>query len=171
MKYFDQLKEYSDNIVNSVRHDIRQILQNYLLLAAESESESAVFSFSSSSLSNCLASILKSSSLKKIKSRFKSKRLSLTVTTVQNEKLSSHAIALRHEVCEKIVRNRVKEKRIMKNYSKNRQLFFDQEETIILRFVNEFIALRFSLRKYMIKEKVLLLLKKRRISNHKLREN
>jgi hypothetical protein len=93
------------------------------------------------------------------------------VTTVQNEKLSSHAIALRHEVCEKIVRNRVKEKRIMKNYSKNRQLFFDQEETIILRFVNEFIALRFSLRKYMIKEKVLLLLKKRRISNHKLREN
>ncbi len=48
----------------------------------------------------------------------KSKRLSLTVTTVQNEKLSSHAIALKHEMCEKIVRNRVKEKRIMKDYSK-----------------------------------------------------
>ncbi len=171
MKYFDQLKEYSDNIVNSVRHDIRQILQNYLLFAAESESESAILFSSSSSLFSCLASVLKSSSFKKIKSMFKSKRLSLTVTTVQNEKLSSHAIALRHEMCEKIVRSRVKEKRTMKDYSKNRQLFSDQEKTIILKFVNEFIALRFLFRKYMIEEKILLLLQKRRISNRKLREN
>ncbi len=171
MKYFDQLKEYSDNIVNSVRHDIRQILQNYLLLAAESESESAAFSSSSSSLSNCLVSVLKSSSLKKIKSMLKSNRLFLTVTTIENEELSSHAIALRHEVCQKIVRNQVKEKRTMKEYSKDRQLLFDQEETIILKFVNEFIALRFFLRKYMIEEKILLLLQKRRISNRKLKEN
>jgi hypothetical protein len=171
MKYFDQLKDYSDNIVNSIRHDIRQILQNYLLLAAESEFKSAALFFSSSSLFNCLALVLRFSSFKKIKSILKSKRLFLIVTTIQNEKLLFHAIVLRHEVCEKIVHNRVKEKRIMKSYSKNRQLFFNQEETIIFKFVNEFIALKFSFRKYMIEGKVLLLLQKRKISNRKLKEN
>ncbi len=65
----------------------------------------------------------------------------------------------------------MKEKRIIKDYLKNRQLFFEQKETIILKFVNEFIALRFSFRKYMIKEKVLLLLRKREISNRKLSTN
>jgi ribosomal protein L32 len=139
MKYFDQLKEYSDSILISIRHDIRQILQNYLLIAAEFEHEFAASSSSSSSLSSCLASVLKSSSSKKIKILLKSKRISLIVTTVQNEELSCHAIALRHEVCEKIVHNRLKEKRTMKNFSKDRQLLFDQEETIILRFVDQFI--------------------------------
>ncbi len=169
MKYFDQLKKYFDNIVISIKHDIRQILQNYLLLATKSEIEFAALSSSSSSLFNYFASVLKSSSLKKIKNMLKSKRLFLTVSTIQNEKLSCHAIILRHEVCEKIVDNRLKEKRTMKDFSKNRQLFFDQEETIILKFVDEFIALRFSFRLYMIKEKIILLLQKRDISNHKLR--
>ncbi len=93
------------------------------------------------------------------------------MTTVQNEELSCHAIALRHEVCEKIVHNRLKKKRIMKDFSKNRQLFFDQEETIILRFVNQFIELEFFLRIYMIKEKVILLLQKRRISILELKKH
>ncbi len=44
MKYFDQLKEYFDNTVNSIKHDIREILQNYLLHTAESENESAALS-------------------------------------------------------------------------------------------------------------------------------
>ncbi len=169
MKYFDQLKEYSDNIVISIRHDIRQILQNYLLLAARSETDSAALSSSSSSLFSCLASVLKSSSFKKIKIMLKSKRISLTVTTVQNDELSCHAIALRHEVCRRIIDNRLKEKRTMKDFSKNRQLLTDQEEVIILEFVNDFIALRFLLRLYMIEEKVILLLQKRRISTLKLR--
>jgi hypothetical protein len=99
----------------------------------------------------------------------KSKRISLTVTTVQNDELSCHAIALRHEVCRRIIDNRLKEKRTMKDFSKNRQLLTDQEEVIILEFVNDFIALRFLLRLYMIEEKVILLLQKRRISTLKLR--
>jgi cell division protein ZapA (FtsZ GTPase activity inhibitor) len=45
LKYFDQLKEYLDNIVNSIKHDIRQILQNYLLLAAKHEIEFEAFFF------------------------------------------------------------------------------------------------------------------------------
>jgi hypothetical protein len=169
MKYFDQLKEYFDNIVISIKHDIRQILQNYLLLAAKSEHDSAAFSSSFSSLFSCLASVLKSSSFKKIKIMLKSKRISLTVTTVQNDELSCHAIALRHEMCKRIIDNRLKEKRTMKDFSKNRQLFIDQEEAIILEFVNDFIDLRFFFRLYMIKEKVILLLQKRRISNSQLR--
>ncbi len=169
MKYFDQLKKYSDNIVISIRHDIRQILQNYLLLAAKFEIDSAAFSFSSSSLFNCLVSELKSFSLKKIKIMLKSKRISLTVTTVQNDELSCHAIALRHEVCRRIIDNRLKEKRIMKDFSKNCQLFTDQEEAIILEFVNDFIALKFSFRLYMIEKKVVLLLQKREISNSQLK--
>ncbi len=120
MKYFDQLKKYSNNIVNSIRHDIRQILQNYLLLAAKHDIEFATFSFSSSSLFNCLISALRSSSLKKIEIMFSSKRLSLTVSTVENKKLSCRAIALRHEVSRKIIDKRLKEKRIMKDFSKNR---------------------------------------------------
>ncbi len=171
MKYFDQLKEYSDNIVNSIRHDIRQILQNYLLLAAESEHESAALSSSSFSLSNCLASVLRSSSLKKIEIMFKSKRISLIVSTVENEELSCHAIVLRHEVSRMIIRRRLKEKRTMKEFSKNRQLLFEQEETIILRFVNQFTELRFFFRYYMIEEKVILLLRKRKISNRALRQH
>jgi hypothetical protein len=55
----------------------------------------------------------------------KSKRISLTVTTIQNDEFSCHAIALKHEVCKKIIDNRLKEKRIMKDFSKNRQLFID----------------------------------------------
>jgi hypothetical protein len=91
------------------------------------------------------------------------------VTTVQNDELSCHAIALRHEVCRKIIDNRLKKKRTMKDFSKNRQLFTDQEEAIILEFVNDFIDLRFSLKLYMIEEKVVLLLQKRKISNFQLR--
>jgi hypothetical protein len=170
MKYFDQLKEYSDNIVNSIRHDIRQILQNYLLLIAEFEHKSAALSFLSFSLFNCLVSVLRSSSLKKIEIMFKSKRISLIVSTVENEELSCHAIALRHEVSRMIIRRRLKEKRTMKEFSKNRQLLFEQEETIILKFVNQFTELRFLLRYYMIEEKVILLLRKRRISNRALRQ-
>ncbi len=169
MKYFDQLKRYSDNIVISIRHDIRQILQNYLFLAAKSEIDFATFFSSSSSLFSCLASVLRSSSLKKIKIMLKSKRISLIVTTVQNDELSCHAIALRHEVCRRIIDNRLKEKRTMNDFSKNRQLFTDQEEAIILEFVNDFIALKFSFRLYMIEEKVILLLQKREISNSQLK--
>ncbi len=128
MKYFDQLKEYSDNIVISIKHNIRQILQNYLLLAANSEIEFAVLLSSSSSLSSCLASVLRSSSFKKIKIMFKSKRLSLTVTTIQNDELTCHAIALRHEVNKITLRNRLQEKRAMTDFSKNRQLLFDQKK-------------------------------------------
>ncbi len=171
MKYFDQLKEYSDNIVNSIRHDIRQILQNYLLFAAKHDIEFAAFSSSSSSLSSCLTSVLRSSSLKKIEIMLSSKRLSLIVSTVENEKLSCRAIALRHEVSRKIIDKRLKENRTMKDFSKNRQLLSDQKEKILLEFVNQFIELRFSLRIYMIEEKVLLLLQKRKISNLKLRQH
>jgi hypothetical protein len=99
----------------------------------------------------------------------KSKRESLTVSTVQNEELSCRAIALRHEVSRMIILRRLKEERTMNDFSKDRQLLFDQEETIILKFVDEFIALRFSLRLYMIEEKVILLLRERRISKPKLR--
>ncbi len=169
MKYFDQLKEYFDSIVISIRHDIRQILQNYLLFAAKSEHDFAALSSSSSSLFSCLASVLRSSSLKKIKIMLKSKRISLTVTTVQNDELSCHAIALRHEVCRRIIDNRLKEKRTMKDFSKNRQLFIDQKKAIILEFVNDFIDLKFSFRLYMIEEKVILLFQKRKISNLQLK--
>jgi hypothetical protein len=100
----------------------------------------------------------------------KSKRIFLIVTTIQNAELSCHAIALRHEVCRRIIDNRLKEKRIMKDFSKNRQLFIDQEETIILEFVNDFIDLRFLFRLYMIEEKVILLLQKREISNSQLKK-
>jgi hypothetical protein len=105
MKYFDQLKECFDNIVNSIKHDIRQILQNYLLFAAEHEIESAAFFFSSSLLSNYLTSVLKFSSLKKIEIMLSSKRLSLIVSTIENEKFSCRAIVLRHEWVEKLLTN------------------------------------------------------------------
>ncbi len=127
------------------------------------------FFFSSSSLSNCLTSVLKSSSLKKIKNMFKSKRISLTVSTVESKKLSVRAIVLRHEVSRKIIDKRLKEDRTMKDFSKKRQLFSDQKETIILRFVDQFIELRFLFRIYMIEEKIIFLLQKREISNVKLR--
>jgi hypothetical protein len=102
---------------------------------------------------------------------FKSKRESLIVTTVQNEKLSCRAIVLRHEVSKMIILKRLKEKRIMNDFSKNRQLLFEQEETIILKFVNQFIALRFFFRIYMIEKKVILLLQKRQISKSKLKRH
>jgi hypothetical protein len=114
---------------------------------------------------------LRSSSLKKIEIMFKSKRISLIVSTVENEELSCHAIVLRHEVSRMIIRRRLKEKRTMKEFSKNRQLLFEQEETIILRFVNQFTELRFFFRYYMIEEKVILLLRKRKISNRALRQH
>jgi hypothetical protein len=91
------------------------------------------------------------------------------VTTIQNDELSCYAIVLRHEVCRRIIDNRLKEKRTMKDFSKNRQLFTDQEEAIILEFVNDFIDLRFSFRLYMIEEKIIFLLQKRKISNSQLK--
>jgi hypothetical protein len=95
----------------------------------------------------------------------------LIVSTIENEKLSCCAIALKHEINRKIIDKRLKENRIMKNFSKNRQLLFDQEEKILLEFVNQFIELRFLFRIYMIEEKILFLLQKRRISNLKLRQH
>jgi hypothetical protein len=101
----------------------------------------------------------------------KSKRESLIVTTIQNERLSCRAIALRHEVSRMTILKRLKEDRIINEFAKNRQLFFEQEKTIILKFVNEFIALKFSLKKYMIEKKISLLLRKRRISIFKLEKH
>ncbi len=75
------------------------------------------------------------------------------MSTVENEEFSCYAIALKHKMNRMIIRRRLKEKRIMKKFSKNRQLFFEQEETIILKFVNQFTELRFSLRCYMIEKK------------------
>jgi hypothetical protein len=49
----------------------------------------------------------------------------LTVLTIQNEKLSCNVVVLRHEVSRKIVINRLKKKRIMKDFSRNHQLLFD----------------------------------------------
>jgi hypothetical protein len=72
-------------------------------------------------------------------------------------------------VCREIIDNRLKEKRIMKDFSKNRQLFIDQAKTIILKFVNDFIALKFLFRLYKIEEKVILLFQKQRISNLQLK--
>jgi transposase len=115
--------------------------------------------------------VLKSSSSKKIKSIFKSKRESLIMTTVLNEELSCRAIALRHEVSRMTLLKWLKEERTMNDFSKNRQLLSKQEETIILRFVDEFIALRFFLRIYMIEEKVIFLLRKREVSNLKLKRH
>ncbi len=155
----------------SIKHDIRQTLQKYLFLVANFEIEFKVFFSSSSSLFSCLASVLKSSSLKKIKNMLKSKRESLIVTTIQNERLSCRAIALRHEVSRMTILKRLKEDRIINEFAKNRQLFFEQEKTIILKFVNEFIALKFSLKKYMIEKKISLLLRKRRISIFKLEKH
>ncbi len=157
MKYFDQLKKYFDIIVISIKHDIRQILQNYLLFAANSETKSATSFFSFFSLFSCFASILESSSSKKIKNMLKSKREFLTVSTVQNEEFSCRAIVLKHEVSKMIILRRLKKERTMNDFLKDHQLFFDQEEMIILKFVNEFIALRFSFRLYIIEEKVILL--------------
>ncbi len=101
----------------------------------------------------------------------KSERESLAVTAVQNEGLSCRAVALRHGVSRMTILRRLKEDRTIDEFAKNRQLLFEQEETIILRFVDEFIALRFSLRKYMIEEKVSLLLRERRVSISKLEKH
>jgi hypothetical protein len=92
------------------------------------------------------------------------------VSAVQNGELSCHAAALRHGVSRKTVANRLKGKRTMKDCSKNRQLLSDQEETVILRFVDQFTELEFLFRLYMIEEKAVLLLQKRGVSNPKLRK-
>ncbi len=55
---------------------------------------------------------------------------------IQNDEFTCHAIVLRHKVNRITFRNQLQEKRVMTNFSKNRQLFFDQKEKIILELMN-----------------------------------
>jgi hypothetical protein len=96
----------------------------------------------------------------KIESKFE--RLVLIVKKFQNEILIVKTAIKKYEVCQNIIINKNRIKRIMFEFFMNRQLLVSHEETIILKFVNKFIALSFFLRLLMMKEKIELILRKRR---------
>ncbi len=92
----------------------------------------------------------------------KIERLILIVKKFQNEISIVKTTVKKYKVCRNIIiNNKSRVKRIMTEYFMNRQLLASHEEETILKFVNDFTALRFSPRLSMLKEKVELILRER----------
>jgi hypothetical protein len=91
----------------------------------------------------------------------KDERLALIVAVVQNEKCSIRRAATMFEINRIIIKRRLKRKRSRSEYEVARQLLSINKKTIILRFIDDFIALSFSSRLSMIEEKTFLFLRYR----------
>jgi hypothetical protein len=68
------------------------------------------------------------------------------------------------EINRVIVKCRLEDKRNMTEFEIARQLLSINEKTVILRFINNFIALNFSSRLFMIEEKTYLFLRYRDVA-------
>ena len=177
--YFDSLKKYRNITMLLIKQEIRQTLIEFLMLIVSFEDDVPLSTLLSSSLINHLISMYefssfkkKYSSFKKFKLLFKSKRIFLTVVVVQKDQMSIHATARMYETSRKIIKNRFDEKRIMTEFSKHRQLFSSNEETIIFRLIDSFAVMEFSVRLIMLKEKILFFFKRRcKNSSISLRQN
>jgi hypothetical protein len=101
-----------------------------------------------------------------MKIRLKFERLVLIVKKFQDESTSVSAAAKKYEICRNIILNKSRVKRIKFEYVSILQLFVSHEETIILQFVDRFIELSFSLRLFMLKEKVELILREREVESN-----
>lgn len=164
--YFETLEGYSNITVALIRREIRQALADFLDLTAPSENDIPVSSLPSSPLTNPLTSVYGSSPPKKVyappkrlKLLPRAERTSLAVAAVQENKMSARAAATMYGANRKTIKNRLDGKRTMTEYSEDRQLLTADEETAILRFIDNFAALGFPLRLHMLEEKALLLLR------------
>jgi hypothetical protein len=145
-----------------IRQEIKNALNEYLTTFLISEVEEIVSCRSFSFLSNDLVFVWESFSFKKMKIESKFERLVLIVKKFQNEISIVRVAVKKYEVCRNIIINKSWVKRIMSEFFMNRQLLVSHKETIILKFVNKFIALSFSFRLSMMKEKVELILRERK---------
>ena len=123
------------------------------------------FSCSFSSIFTDLVFVFDSSSLKKLTVLFKTERLSKTLTIVQKSS-SFRQTAEVYEVNKQIIKNRISEKRFMIDYYQENATFFSaKKKAALLRFVNHFVALGFSSRRSMLKEKAVLLFRKKNVDH------
>jgi hypothetical protein len=161
MSYFETLNDHFNITVDLIREEIRQDFSSYIRMTVESDAEDDESPRSFSSLFIDLVFAWGSSSLKKLKLLSKDERLVLIVAVVQNEKCSIRRAATMFEVNRIIIKRRLKRKRSRSEYEVARQLLSVNEETAILCFIDDFIALGFSSRLSMIEEKAFLFLRHR----------
>jgi hypothetical protein len=145
---------------------MRKALNEYLTILMNSEVDEHASCCSFSSLSRNLVSVWESFLLKKMRIRSNSERLILIVKKFQNEISIVRTAAQKYDVCRNIIINKNRVKRIIFEFFMNRQLLSSHKEKIILKFVNNFIELRFFLRLFMLKEKVKLILRERKINTN-----
>jgi RNase P/RNase MRP subunit p30 len=85
----------------------------------------------------------------------------LIVKKFQNEISIVKIAAQKYDVCRNTIINKSRVRRIMFEFFMNRQLLVSHEEKVIFEFANRMIELSFSLRLFMLKEKVELILRER----------
>ena len=130
-----------------------------------SMNQNFINSFFFSSISFEFVFAWKSFFLKKAKISFKSKRLFRTLTVVRNEEFFIRVAIKIYDVNRKIIKNRLNDKRIKKEFAQQIQKLTFEKKIVIFRFIDDYIALRFSSRQIMIIEKTQFLLFKRRVIN------
>lgn len=167
MKYFDGIEGYEIS-VNRVRSEIRQALEKYTHIAFGPTMPTSPI-IPTSSLSSNRISVYGSSPPKKPTVLPEDERLELALTAVAKGS-EVRSASNTFGVSRSTMQRRLRGKRSRAEFCKSRQLLSEEEETSILRFVDQFTLLGFPPRLSTIREKVMLLLKNRGV-DHILGEN
>jgi hypothetical protein len=164
MSYFKTLNDHFDIIVNMIRDEIRQNFFSYIKLTIEFVVEDNESTHSFSFLFIDLVSAFESSSSKRSQLLSRNEKLALIIALVQNKNCSVRRVVTMFEINRVIVKRRLEDKRSMTEFEITRQLLSIDEKTVILRFINDFIALSFSSRLFIIKEKTYLFFRHRDVA-------
>jgi hypothetical protein len=159
MSYFKTLNDHFDITVKMIRDEIRQNFFSYIKLTIEFVVEDNESTHSFSSLFIDLVFAFESSSSKKSQLLSRNERLALIVALVQNENCSVRRVVTMFEINRVIVKRRLEDKRSMTKFEVARQLLSIDEKTVILCFIDDFIALKFSSRLFMLGTTILHLIK------------
>ena len=160
LEYFETLKLYFEIIVEFIKNEIIKTTNDFSLLDCIDNVDSFFSNCSFSSIFIDFVSVFSSSS-KKLKVLFKTEKFAKTLTIVRKNSTFRQTTNV-YEVNRQIVANRIFEKKITTEFHENMKLFLIfVEKTTFFRFVNQFVALGFSPRLFMLEEKTVLMFRKK----------
>lgn len=163
LEYFEALEQCPDTTVDLIRREITEAANDSSHLECIGDVDNFPSSRPSSPLSTNFASMLGSSPPKKLRVLPKAERLAKALTAVREKELSIRQAAIAYDVNRQTIRHRMLGKRSLHDLHENQQLLTPAEETALLGFVDQFVALGFPPRKTMLEEKALLMLRDRGI--------
>ncbi len=147
---------YSEIVQDFDSSDIlrRHIAENAADLQTKILKEWFNLSSISSSLTNLSSVMFKSSSVKRVlKSLISEERLENVIENVRNREKSARIAARIYEVSRITIQNRLRNKLIKSQSIRKKTLLIENEEQVLLNFIDDYFKLDFSAKLWMLKEK------------------